>query len=291
MATLTRPLPSLTLVIGGTGKTGRRVAERLWNAGGAVRLGHRSDETRFDWNDAATWPRALAGASAAYVTYHPDLLLPEAAGRIALFAHEAMAAGVHRLVLLSGRGEDGAERAEKALQASGAEWTVVRASWFMQNFNEGAFAPALADGTLALPVGDVGEPFIDADDIADVVLTVLGDPAYVGKTLELTGPRLLTFSEAVAEIAAAARRRIDYREVTLDAFEESLAEEGLGDEMRWLMRELFSTLFDGRNASTTDDVEAVLGRPARQFADFAAKAARTGAWPRSMAETNSRMTA
>jgi uncharacterized protein YbjT (DUF2867 family) len=291
MTTLTRQLPTMTLVIGGTGKAGGRVAERLWTAGGPVRLGHRSEEPRFDWNDAATWPGALAGASAAYITYQPDLLLPEAAGRVDAFAREAVAAGVRRLVLLSGRGEDGAERAEEALKASGADWTVIRASWFMQNFSEGAFAPALAEGMLALPVGDVGEPFIDADDIADVALEALADDANVGRTLELTGPRLLTFREAVAEIAAAAGRPVVYREVTLDAFVETLAGAGMDAEARWLIVELFSTLFDGRNASTTDDVEALLGRPARDFTEFAVGAARNGTWGLPAAEMAWRETA
>jgi uncharacterized protein YbjT (DUF2867 family) len=291
MTTLTRQLPTMTLVIGGTGKTGGRLAERLWTAGGPVRLGHRSNEPRFDWNDAATWPGALAGASAAYVTYQPDLLLPEAAGRVDAFAREAVAAGVRRLVLLSGRGEDGAERAEQALKASGADWTVIRASWFMQNFSEGAFAPALAEGMLALPVGEVREPFIDAGDIADVALEALADDAYVGRTLELTGPRLLTFREAVAEIAAAAGRPIVFREVTLDAFVETLAGEGMPAETRWLMAELFSTLFDRRNASTTDHVEALLGRPARDFTEFAVGAARNGTWGLPAAEMTWRETA
>jgi uncharacterized protein YbjT (DUF2867 family) len=245
----------------------------------------------FDWSEALTWSDALAGATAAYVTYHPDLLLPEAAGRVGAFAREAVAAGVRRLVLLSGRGEDGAVNAEDALKASGADWTVIRASWFMQNFSEGAFAPALAEGRLALPVGEVREPFIDADDIADVVLTVLCDPTYVGKTLELTGPQLLTFSEAVAGIAAAAGRPIAYREVTLEAFADGLAQEGASEEVRSLMVGLFGTLFDGRNASITDHLETVLGRPARRFADVAGEAARTGVWSRPPAEMGSRMIA
>jgi uncharacterized protein YbjT (DUF2867 family) len=271
-------LPSMTLVLGGTGKAGSRVAERLWNAGGPVRLGHRSDEPRFDWTDATTWRGALADATAVYVTYQPDLMLPEAAGRVAAFAREAVAAGARRLVLLSGRGEEGAQRAEEAFKVAGAAWTVIRASWFKQNFSEGAFAPALAEGRLALPVGEVGEPFIDAEDIADVVLRVLGDESYVGRTLELTGPRLLTFRDAVAEIARAAGRPIEYQRVTRAAFLKNLAQEGVDAETRSLLAELFTSLLAGRNAVTTDDVEKILDRPARGFAEFAAAAAQTGAW-------------
>lgn len=271
-------LPSMTLVLGGTGKTGSRVAERLWNAGGPVRLGQRSEEPGFDWTDATTWRDALAGATAVYVTYQPDLTLPEAADRVAAFAREAVAAGARRLVLLSGRGEEGAQRAEEAFKASGADWTVIRASWFMQNFSEGAFAPALADGRLALPVGEVGEPFIDAEDIADVVLRVLGDERFVGRTLELTGPRLLTFRDAVAEIARAAGRPIEYQRVTGGAFLKNLAKEGVDAETRSLLAELFTTLFDGRNAVITDDVEEVLDRPARDFGEFATEAAPCGVW-------------
>ena len=180
------------LVTGGTGKTGRRVAERLNARGMPVRIGSRSGEPPFDWEDRSTWEPALRGTSAAYVSYYPDLAVPGTPELIGALAERALAAGTRRLVLLSGRGEEEAERAEEALKASGAEWTIVRCSWFMQNFSESYFAEPLAAGELALPVGDVREPFVDAEDIADVAVAALTEEGHAGRLYELTGPRPLT---------------------------------------------------------------------------------------------------
>lgn len=288
MRPLASELPSMTLVLGGTGKTGSRVAERLWNAGGPVRLGHRSDAPRFDWTDPATWPRTLAGASAVYVAYQPDIVLPEAAGRVAAFAEAALAAGARRLVLLSRRGQPGAERAEDALRASGADWTVIRASLLMQNFSEGGFSPTPSEGRPALPASAVCEPFIDAGDVAEVVLRVLADPGYVGRTLDLAGPQILTFRDALAAITAAARAPAARQLTPPDIVAERLARKGASDGTHKLTR----TPFDAQTAPVTSGVEAVLGRTARRFADFAAEAARAESWvPLEAEKTASRTTA
>jgi uncharacterized protein YbjT (DUF2867 family) len=196
------------LVVGGTGKTGRRVAERLAQRDLPVRIGSRSSDPAFDWKDETTWAAALEGTSAAYVSFYPDLAVPGAPEAIAAFAAAALAAGTRRLVLLSGRGEEEAQRAEAALQDSGADWTIVRCSWFCQNFDESFFAEPLQHGALALPAGAVGEPFVDADDIADVAVAALTEDGHAGRLYELTGPRLLTFAEAVEEIARACGRPI-----------------------------------------------------------------------------------
>ena len=189
------------LVIGSTGKTGKRVATRLTDRGIDVRHGSRSSATPFDWEKPSTWAPALDGVTAVYVTYSPDLAVPGSVEAITELVALAVAAGVRRLVLLSGRGEEEAERAEDVVRASGAEWTIVRATWFAQNFSEGNFADDVAAGVVALPVGDVLEPFVDADDIADVAVAALTEDRHVGQTYELTGPRLLTFADAVSEIA------------------------------------------------------------------------------------------
>jgi uncharacterized protein YbjT (DUF2867 family) len=162
-----------TFVVGGTGKTGRRVAQRLQARGVPVRIGSRSGEPPFDWEDRSTWAPALRGASAAYITYYPDLAVPGSTDAIAELAATALAGGTRRLVLLSGRGEEEAERAERALAASGAEWTVVRCSWFMQNFSEEFLLDQILAGEVALPAGHVRAPFVDAEDIADVAAAAL----------------------------------------------------------------------------------------------------------------------
>jgi uncharacterized protein YbjT (DUF2867 family) len=270
--------PKLTLVLGGTGKTGRRVVERLAGRDLPVRIGTRSGGVPFDWNDRSTWEPALAGADAAYVSYYPDLAAPGAPAAIAAFADLAVATGTRRLVLLSGRGEEEAQASEKALADSGADWTVLRCSWFAQNFSEDYLLDPILGGEVALPAGDVGEPFLDADDIAEVAATVLTEDGHVGRLYELTGPRLLTFDEAVATIGEAAGRDLTYVQVPVDAYVEAARAEGVPDDIVGLLTYLFTTVLDGRNASVTDGVAQVLGRPARDFADWARATAATGIW-------------
>ena len=268
----------LTLITGGTGKTGRRVAERLEAHGRAIRIGSRSGTPPFDWEDPSTWPAAFDGATSAYVSFYPDIAVPGSVDAVAALAETALAAGCRRLVLLSGRGEPEAQAAERALQASGADWTIVRCSWFDQNFSEGVFCESLLAGTLALPVGDVGEPFVDIDDVADVAVAALTEPGHVDKLYELTGPRLLSFADAVAEIAAATGRDLQYVQITLAEFTAGLADDGVPDDVRALLAFLFGEVLDGRNESLTDGVQQALGRPARDFRDYARDAAATGVW-------------
>lgn len=267
-----------TLVLGSSGKTGRRIAARLRAIHVPVRSGSRNGEPRFDWEDRGTWTEALQGVSSAYVSYFPDLAAPGAAGAVADFAACAQGLGVRRLVLLSGRGEQEAQEAERALQASGAEWTILRCSWFMQNFSEGLFLRPLQAGTLALPAGEVPEPFVDADDIADVAVAALTDLRHAGRVLELTGPRALSFAQAVAEMARASGRRLRYRPVTQAAYAAQALAQGVSQEVVDFLGYLFGEVLDGRNASPTGDIERVLGRRPCDFADFARAAAAAGAW-------------
>ncbi|MCP3760230.1 NAD(P)H-binding protein [Streptomyces sp. TBY4] len=263
-----------TLVIGGTGKTGRRVAEKLTALGRPVRIGSRSGEPAFDWNEPASWGPALEGVDRVYVTYYPDLGFPGAAEHVGAFARTAVAAGARRLVLLSGRGEEAAQRSEDALKESGADWTVVRAAWFNQNFDESFFLEPVLAGEIALPTADAVEPFVDTEDIADVVVAVLGDDRHIGRTYELSGPRLLSFAEVAAELSKATGREISYVPVSQDDYRAVLRENGLPEEFV----DLFTLITDGRNAHLVDGVEEVLGRKPRDFADFAREAAGRGVW-------------
>lgn len=266
-----------TLVIGAGGKTGRRVTDRLIAAGVRVRTASRSGETRFDWEDEATWAPALDGVDAAYITYYPDLAFPGAADVVGSFADLAVAHGVRRLVLLSGRGEEGARQAEVRVQESGADWTIVRCAFFNQNFNE-TFVDAVRHGLLAMPGGETAEPFLDADDIADVVAAALTDDRHIGQLYELTGPRLLTLAEAAAELSSAVKREVRYLPVTAETYATELVSYGLPEEEAVPISELIAEVLDGRNSHVTDGVQRALGRPPRDFGDYARDAAASGVW-------------
>ncbi|MFJ5261877.1 NAD(P)H-binding protein [Streptomyces sp. NPDC088387] len=275
---MTQNTQNMTVVVtGASGRTGRRVAETLRAAGLTVRAASRAQG--FDWNDRATWADTLRGADAAYLVHPTDVGSPDATRAVGLLAHEAVSLGVRRLVLLSARGEEQARPTEESLRESGAEWTVVRAAWFAQNFSEGVLADELRRGELVFAAGDVREPFVDLRDVADVVAKVLtsGD-TYVRQAIDVSGPRLLSFGEAVAEIAAATGRDLTYRGVPARAYGEALAGFGIPPEEVAFLVEVFEGLLDGRNAHLSDGVQRVLGREPRDFADFVRESAAAGTW-------------
>jgi uncharacterized protein YbjT (DUF2867 family) len=266
------------LVLGGTGKTGRRVVERLTARGIPTRVGSRSGEPRFDWEDPSTWAPVLDGVASAYVSYSPDLAAPGAVEATGSFAELAVKKGVRRLVLLAGRGEPEAEQAEQAVRDSGADLTIVRSTWFSQNFSEDYMLDHVLSGELALPAGDTPEPFVDADDIADVAVAALTDARHIGRLYELTGPRLLTFAEAAEEISRAAGREVRYVPVSIEQHAAMAIEQGVPAEVVELLSRLFDEVLDGRNAHVTDGVRRALGREPRNFSDYARDAAASGVW-------------
>lgn len=266
------------VVTGASGRTGSRVARAAGAAGLTVRAASRT--TGFDWWEPATWADALRGADAAYLAVPSDVGAPGAADAVGALAREAVRLGVGRLVLLSARGEEQALPTEEALRASGARWTVVRAAWFAQNFSEGPLVAELRErGELVFPGGEVGEPFVDVRDVADVVVAALtaGD-RYVGRTLAVSGGRLLTFGEAVAEIAGATGRPLTYRAVSTRDYAEALAGFGVPPQEAEALTAIFGTLLDGRNAHLSDGVRQVLGREPRAFCDFVREEAAAGTW-------------
>ncbi|WP_433234038.1 NAD(P)H-binding protein [Actinomadura nitritigenes] len=268
----------LVLVLGGTGKTGRRVVERLESRDVPVRMGSRSAVPGFDWTDGTTWAPVLRDVESVYLSYYPDLAAPGAPEAIGAFTAAAAAAGVRRVVLLSGRGEEEARACERVVRDCGLEWTIVRAAWFAQNFSEDYLLDPVRAGEVVLPAGDVPEPFADADDIADVAVAALTRAGHAGEVYEVTGPRALTFADAVAEIGRAAGREIAYVRVGADDYAAALKEHGLPGEVAGLLTYLFTTVLDGRNAEPADGVRRALGREARDFADYARETAATGIW-------------
>ncbi|WP_226623234.1 NAD(P)H-binding protein [Alloyangia pacifica] len=266
-----------TLVIGATGKTGSRVASRLKARGLPVRRASRGSATPFDWEAPETWAPALRGAQAAYVTYFPDLAFPGAVEKLESLCETASAAGVEHLVLLSGRGEHHARLGEEVVRNSGIDFTIVRAAWFAQNFSEGYLRDPILAGVLPMPGGDVAEPIIDIDDIADVAVAALTEEGHKGELYEVTGPRPMSFSTMAAELSQATGREIRHIPISFEDFHANIAQAG-GELVADIFTAIARETLDGRNAHTTNGVMRALGRPPRDFTDFARAAARTGAW-------------
>ncbi len=269
------------LVVGRSGKTGARVEQRLKALGLLTRGVSRSTKPAFSWSDPDTWKEVLEGVESAYVTFYPDLAIPSSEQIMSDFVDAAMASGLKHMVLLSGRGEKGAELAENILMSSGLTWNVVRANWFMQNFSEAFMIEGVLNGELMLPAGDVVEPFVDADDIADVATAALTQPELQNRLFEVSGPRALTFAQCAAEISEATGYTVEYSQITIDEFLCALKAQGQPDEVLWLMNELFTVVFDGRNSVPTHGVEEALGRPATDFKHYLKKVMASGVWGRS----------
>ena len=275
----TKLTPALVLVTGGTGRTGARLVRRLLDRRVAVRIGSRHAPAPFDWHDPNSWRGALDGVTAAYICYSPDLAFPGASELIARFAKAAADAGVHRLVLLSGRGEDGARAAEESVQRCGLEWTVLRCSWFAQNFSEHFLLGPVRRGRLLLPAdGGVAEPFLDLEDLAEVAADSFTTDQHVNRLLELTGPRLLTLQDVAAELSAATGRPVAFLPCTPEEFAADLATDGVPVAEALPLAGLFTEILDGRNASLTPDLARALNRNPTDFSEYAARTASTRVW-------------
>lgn len=267
------------LVIGGTGKTGRRVVEQLRNKGIEPRIGSRKASPGFDWDNKDTWVAALDGIEKMYVTFYPDLAVPGAKEAIQSLTYLAKEQGVKKMVLLSGKGEIEAEACEKIVMNSGMDYTIVRASWFNQNWSESFFLEPILSGEVALPLSDVLIPFVDANDIAEVAATVLLDDSYDGEVIEVTGPELITFKQIVDIISKASNRSLNFYDISLEQYIEGMKQLHIPSDVVWLMEYLFShVLTNPKNQLVVNDIERVLGRKAKTFLEYAQETAEAGVW-------------
>jgi uncharacterized protein YbjT (DUF2867 family) len=221
----------------------------------------------------------LVGIDRMYIVFYPDLAVPGAYEAIERLTDVAKTVGVQKAVLLSGKGEKEAERCEELIANSGMDYTLVRASWFNQNFSESFFLDPILSGEVALPMPHARIPFVDTDDIADVVTAALADDRHNGQTYEVTGPRTLTFGEVVEEISRATGRPITYRPVTLEEYTDGLKMAGIPADYIWLFEYLFrEVLGNPKNQVVSHDMERVLGRKAKDFSEFAKSTAESGVW-------------
>lgn len=275
---------SKVLVLGATGKTGRRVLARMRMRNASVRAASRSSEASFDWADPAGWDDVLDGVEIVYV------VPPDIPGPVHEFAARAKARGVKHLVLLSGRGADlwgdtsfgvGMRSAEDAVRDSQLGWTVIRSSNFDQNFDEELFHAPLVAGELALPAGEVPEPFIDLEDVADAIAAVLTEPsAHSGQVYELSGPRALTFAEATMLISRASGLPMTYRQIPADDYAAALVKDGVSENDARANAAMFVMMERGIIAHPTGDVANLLGRPPRTFEEYVLRAAAADKWRR-----------
>ena len=265
------------MVIGPNGKTGRRVAAKLKEKGYQVKEASRSSSTIFDWHDQSTWAPALQGVDAVYITVHPDLSFPGVAENVEAFSKLAVSLGTKRLVLLSGRNEAGAQEAEKRLMKTGAEWVVLRCSVFNQNFSE-SFQQAIIQGQLLMPVGEILEPFVDVEDIADVAVASLTHQKHVAQIYELSGPKLIALEEVAMELSSTIGHQVTFHSISIEEYAKQLIGFGYAEQDALPIAQLIAEVMDGRNASLTKGVQQALGREPINFKTFVEREHKVGTW-------------
>jgi uncharacterized protein YbjT (DUF2867 family) len=267
------------LVIGGTGKTGRKVASKLTKKGHNVRIGSRSASPDFDWHKPENWPIALKDMDKVYITFQPDLAVPGALEAIEALTKQAKKNNIKKLVLLSGKGEREADLCEQVVIHSGIDYTLIRASWFNQNFSESFFLEPIKDGFVALPQADVKVPYVDTEDIADVAVESLLDDTHNGKIYQLTGPRLHTFKEVIEEISKTTGRAIAFTPIAISAYTNIMKQQEVPEDFIWLVEYLFTEVLGNPvNSEITNDIELVLGRKPKDISDYITETAATGIW-------------
>ena len=272
-------MQSNILVTGGTGKTGRKVAQKLQALKKNVRIGSRKENPAFDWENPDTWIAALNGIEKMYVTFQPDLAVPGARDKIEAFIQQAIKSGVKKVVLLSGKGEKEAELCEQVIISSGMDYTILRATWFNQNFSESFFLDPILSGQVALPKPEAKVPYVDTDDIADVAVASLLSNDHNGKIYELTGPKTLTFKEVITEISNATNRDIKYTPISLEEYIKMLEQYNVPKDYIWLINYLFSNVLDAKgNDNVSNDIEKVLGRKPKDFSQYVYETAEAGVW-------------
>jgi uncharacterized protein YbjT (DUF2867 family) len=267
------------LVIGGTGKTGRKVANKLTKIGHNVRIGSRSASPPFDWEKPEDWSKALRGMEKVYITFQPDLAVPGALEAIEELTKQAKKSNIKKVVLLSGKGEREAELCEQVIIHSEIDYTIVRASWFNQNFSESFFLEPILEGFVALPQAEIKVPYVDTDDIADVAVEVILNKEHNGKIYQLTGPRQLTFKEVIQEISEATGRKIIFTPIALPAYTHVMKQQGVPADYVWLIEYLFSEVLGNlNNSEITNDIEKVLGRKPKDFSEYVKETVAIGVW-------------
>jgi uncharacterized protein YbjT (DUF2867 family) len=269
------------LILGGSGRTGSLVAKHMADRGTPARTAsRRGSDLFFDWDDPATYPRALEGADRVYLV--TPVMRVRYAGQVAAFLDQAEAAGVRHVTLLSTYNGDRAPRevdiAAVEADVAGREaftYSILRPAWVMQNFTDDHLP--LVNGTLIVPSGGGAEAFVDAADIAAVAAETLLHPgAHAGTRYALTGPQAITFDDVAATIAAVSGRPVAYQDIDQEAWISAAITAGLPAGYAVMLRWLTGAVIAGHGSTPAGDIPAVLGRPATSFSAFAQRSA--AAW-------------
>ncbi|WP_410790130.1 NAD(P)H-binding protein [Kribbella sp. C-35] len=264
------------VVTGATGLVGRPLVQLLDDRGVEVRAVARSSGIAVDLAEPEALAPALEGADALFV--HPRAV-GASAGKVLALANEF---GVRRVVVLSAINVDDDpahqpsrlngdrnKEVEEAVVVGGLPWVAVRSSTFAANVI-GMFGAQIRGGDVVrAPYGDFAEAPIHEADLAAVIAEALLNEEFDGRRLRVTGPQSLTHEQQVAVIGEVLGRPLTFQEVPPQLAAKGLVAHGLREEFVTALMARYER-GAGQPAEVTDEVEGILGRPARTLADWVA---------------------
>ncbi len=270
------------LVFGATGLTGKELVKSLIAENVTVKAATRAPEkyavkgatpVRLVQEDPATFAPALTGVDKVFLSALP--LDVDAPAKLLPFIDAAKAAGVQKIVFLSAIGAELDEhfplrKIERAVQASGIAYNIIRPNFFMENFSEGPFSGAVkAQGQIIAPAENAKVSMISTADIAAVAARLLLDDALTGRELTLTGPAAITHNEAALAITNAGGKTVQYIAVSENDLINAMTSHGAPESAAHYLAGLFRNVRAGHAAVVTHHIETLTGKPARSFEDFA----------------------
>jgi uncharacterized protein YbjT (DUF2867 family) len=270
------------LVIGATGRVGRKVISQLSGTGAEVRALVRNPQAadlpawvevvRGDLTAPETLDGCVDGVDAVFLVWTaPQAAVDSALARITKHAR--------RVVLLSSPHKTAHpffqqpnpmrtlhEQIEQRIETSGCQWTFLRPGMFASN-SLAFWAPAIRSGdTVRWPYPETPTAPVDDRDIAAVAMRVLRDEGHTGAEYVLTGPQSLTQREQVAAIGEVLGRPLQMEEISPDEARRELFGGNAPDVVNMLLNAWCAGL--GQAAHVTSAVEAITGTPARTFREW-----------------------
>jgi uncharacterized protein YbjT (DUF2867 family) len=276
----------MILLTGATGTIGRATMTALRAANAAFKVAARNPaelhalgvpSVAFDWDQLSSYLPALQGVDRLF------LLTPNSerqVGYILQAVAAAKRAGVRHIVRVSVMGADAEPgiilgrqhfAAEREIRASGIGCTMLRPTFFMDNFIRYYGVDPHKDSQVYLPNGDGKAAWVDPADVGEVVAKVLCTDSYAGSVIDLTGPELLSTAEALSVLSSVLGHRHTYVDVSEQAAREAMEKTGMPAWLADAFLELNALIRQGHAAALTSGVQQVLGRPPRSMREWAAR--------------------
>ncbi|OAQ39801.1 hypothetical protein A5893_09500 [Pedobacter psychrophilus] len=265
------------LITGATGTIGKAVVKHLKAKNASFLIASRNPEeaaekfgsdinvVKFEFEDISTFENAVDGVSKVFLLGPPlrydlaDVLMP--------FLDFLKAKNILEVVYISALGAEKMGDTltfhtiiEEKLKADGFDYTILKPSFFSQNFKNYEWENITQRGITYVTAGEGKVGFIDVDDIGLVASTVLTSTGHSKKIYELTGPELLSYQDAATLLSEVTGKQIVYPNPSIEEYTKALKAAGAPDFIAPYMTSVYSLISDHKVNFLTNNVETITGK-------------------------------